>query len=120
MQNKTTENNKAENCLGITYFEQYELIEAILEQNYTSHQFKTQQLANSLNMSLSTLQRKLKAHTNQTPSKLIYLFRINKAISLMREKESVTSIAHNCGFANSSHNARIIHARMGIMDKMTK
>lgn len=83
----------------------------ILENEVKDVQFDAEGLAQKLHMSLSTLRRKLKAVTDDTPAKLIRDMRLKMGAALLIKSDlNVTQIALEVGFAESNHFARLFKA----------
>lgn len=79
-----------------------------VQKNYSDWEFKSEELASLLNMSARTLQRKLKAVTGQTPSGFINEYRMVQAAELLQKTDaSITDIAFQVGYDESSHFTRM-------------
>jgi signal transduction histidine kinase/CheY-like chemotaxis protein/ligand-binding sensor domain-containing protein len=86
----------------------FEKVFAILEQEVKDIHFDAEELARKLHMSLSTLRRKLKAITEDTPAKLIRDMRLKMGAALLiKSNLNVTQIALEVGFTESNHFARL-------------
>lgn len=84
------------------------------------HDFKFDvgDLQNKLALSGSTLSRKLKALTGETPNSLIRIMRLKKAASLIENgNNSITDILMEVGFSNPSYFARCFKAYFGVTPK---
>jgi len=80
---------------------------AYLEERYSDWELRRSDLADAVNMSLSTFQRRLKAVCGQTPKELINEFRMARAAEfLVHTSYSVTDIAFRTGHEDSSNFAR--------------
>ena len=55
----------------------------VIEHNYSNKDFKGPEIAKTIGMSLSTLQRKVKEESDYTLGELFYGFRINKAKQML-------------------------------------
>lgn len=79
-----------------------------VEQHYADWDFKAEEFAASLNMSLRTLQRKLKAVADRNPTGFVNEFRMTKAAGLLLSTSlTVTEIAFQVGCDESSNFARL-------------
>jgi len=79
----------------------------VLEDHASDHEFTAEIFAHRMNISLRTLHRKLKALTDETPSKLIWNVRLKKAAALLRSSDlRITEIAYEVGFMESGHFSR--------------
>ena len=84
------------------------------------HDFKfdVRALQDKMAMSESTMYKKLKALTGETPSRLIRIMRLKLAASLLEKTdESITEILMSVGFSNPSYFARCFKAHFGITPK---
>lgn len=99
----------------------------IIEANLHNDQFGANELARELNMSRSTLHRKVKESANLSVSRFICQLRLEKALKILLETSlSVSETAFECGFNSVTYfikcfhdyygyppgNARDIHAEM--------
>lgn len=77
--------------------------------------FSVDMLARKLNMSVRSLHRKMKALTNEKPSRLIWVVRVKKAAILLKSADlSITEVAHKVGFTESSHLSRMFREQYGM------
>ncbi|SLM61637.1 MULTISPECIES: HTH-type transcriptional activator RhaS [Dickeya] len=61
-------------------------------------------LADRFSLSLRTLHRQLKQHTGMTPQRYLNRLRLLEARRrLQQSDDSITTIAHDCGFSDSNH-----------------
>ncbi len=91
-----------------------ESIEQIIEKNLQNQKFSLNDILSELNISKSTLDRKLKQQANQNPSGLIRDVRLKNAIKLMRtNKFNIDEIATYVGFNSSSYFIRSFKAKYG-------
>jgi AraC-like DNA-binding protein len=66
-------------------------------------------------MSLSSLHRKVKALTGETPARLIWNMRLKKAAALLTSStRRITEIAFEVGYSNSNHFGRQFKQRYGM------
>lgn len=75
-----------------------------IEENLHDTQFTSEVLANKLNRSYSSLNRKVKKITNLSTAELIRSFRIKRAALLLNDKDkTVSEIAYEVGFNDVKH-----------------
>ena len=71
-------------------------------------------LAGVCGLSRSHFGRAFKASTGLTPHKWLLRLRVQRAAELLeRTKDSISTIAVTCGFADQSHLTRVFHTVMG-------
>ncbi len=81
-----------------------EKVISIIENNLQNHKFSSELLATKLNMSNSSLYRKLKGLTNASTAEFIRSIRIKRAAQLLADKEkTITEIAYEVGFNDVKH-----------------
>ncbi|MBL4774232.1 MAG: helix-turn-helix transcriptional regulator [Alcanivoracaceae bacterium] len=95
----------------------YSEILKVIENNYSNQYFKTPKIAESLNMSLSTLKRKLKQETHITLGKIIYNYRICKAKIMLLNSMPISITAINCGFSSPAHFCTKFKKQIGMTPK---
>ena len=77
---------------------------SIVEQHLNDKNFVVDQLAAKLNISTSSLYRKLKALTNQSPTEFVRYIRLKKALKLMTDgNTNVEEIGYIIGFNSHSY-----------------
>ena len=77
--------------------------------------FKVESLSTAMNMAERTLQRKLKAMTNQTPQELIRSMRLNRARDLLENSNlSVSEVAFQVGYLEPTNFSRSFKNEFGI------
>jgi AraC-like DNA-binding protein len=79
----------------------------------TDPDFGVEALADALAMSRSTLYRKLKEASGQTPSSHLRAVRIEKARALLRQGEPVTQVAYAVGYDTLSTFSRVFREETG-------
>jgi len=85
-----------------------EKVMAVGEEHYTDSEFKADQFAAALNMSLRSLQRKLKAVTDRTPKEFINQFRMTRAAErLTGSSDTVAEIAFQVGMDEPTNFSRL-------------
>jgi signal transduction histidine kinase/DNA-binding response OmpR family regulator/sugar lactone lactonase YvrE len=77
----------------------YEIIESRLDDETLS----VEELATNLNMSRTSLHRKIKTLTNMTTGEMIKVYRLKKAVILMNENYNISEIAYKTGFGSPSY-----------------
>lgn len=92
-----------------------EQVLALLEDNSANSDFGVPQMQQTLGMSKTQINRKIKALTNETPGELLRNFRLKKAAQLLLQKaDSVTQIAYKVGFNNLSYFAKCFKEVYGV------
>ncbi len=77
---------------------------SIIEKNLQNHKFTSDVLASELNMSNSSLYRKLKGLTNSSIAGFIRSIRIKRAAQLLADREkTISEIAYEVGFNDVKH-----------------
>jgi AraC-like DNA-binding protein/TolB-like protein/Tfp pilus assembly protein PilF len=86
----------------------------IVEANLTNPQFGVSMLARELGMSRSNLHRKVNEITKITVSQFINQVRLHQAIEILRHSSNtVSEVAHQTGFSNTSYFIRKFHEYYG-------
>ncbi|MFW5663623.1 MAG: ATP-binding protein [bacterium] len=91
-----------------------EKIVKTIETHFEDEQFSVEILAENVNMSVSQLNRKLKALIDQTPGQLISSLRLQRAADLLAQKAgSVSEIGYEVGFTDNAYFARAFKKQFG-------
>ncbi len=91
-----------------------EKIVKTIETHFEDEQFSVESLAEHVNMSISQLNRKLKALIDQSPGQLIGSLRLQRAADLLAQKAgSVSEICYKVGFTDNSYFARAFKKQFG-------
>ncbi|MBE14739.1 MAG: hypothetical protein CL867_00665 [Cytophagaceae bacterium] len=78
--------------------------------------FSVERLSAHIGFSRSQLHRKVKALTNQSPSELISVMRLQKAHELLSQNQlSVSEVAYSVGYSNLSYFTKTFKERFGIL-----
>lgn len=86
----------------------------ILE-NIGDPDLKVSDLADSVNMSERSLNRKLKALTDQTPKKMILTLRLEQAAKLLESTDQpITDLSYRVGFSDASHLSRCFKGQFSL------
>jgi DNA-binding response OmpR family regulator len=81
-----------------------EKVISVIESNLENHKFTSDVLASEMNMSSSSLYRKLKGLTGSSTAEFIRSIRIKRAAQLLADKErTITEIAYEIGFNDVKH-----------------
>lgn len=89
-------------------------LQTVLEQHFQEHDFTIEQLAQLLCMSPRTMQIKLKALMNMTPSDYIRIYRLNRAAILLKTTAlTIGQIAEHAGFNSQSYFSKCFKAKFG-------
>ena len=87
----------------------------VFENHVAESDFSTDDFAQEIGMSRSSLHRKLQALTNQPTHEFLRTLRIKRAAQLLEKSAgSVTEIAYRVGFNNPSHFAKIFRQHFGL------
>ncbi|MGD2090817.1 MAG: response regulator [Candidatus Aminicenantes bacterium] len=79
-------------------------LKEVMEQNMSEPEFGVDQLAKSLYMSRTTLNRKIKALTGESTNQFIQSYRLKRGAQLLKENfGNVTEVAFEVGFSNSAY-----------------
>lgn len=91
----------SENTSSPTFLEQ---ATAVIEQNLSNEQFGVTELAAAMNMSRSSLLRKVKKESKLSVSQLINQVRLKQAMDLLRKSSlNVSEVGHRVGFSSTSY-----------------
>jgi signal transduction histidine kinase/ligand-binding sensor domain-containing protein/DNA-binding response OmpR family regulator len=87
---------------------------SIVEKNLQNPDFSSETLASKLNMSGSSLYRKLKSATGSSTAELIRTIRIKRAAQLLADKQrTITEIAYDVGFNDLKHFRTVFQKHFG-------
>ncbi|WP_346857363.1 helix-turn-helix domain-containing protein [uncultured Draconibacterium sp.] len=88
--------------------------EAIILENISNEQFGVSELADLMNMSRSSLLRKIKTQTQLSASQFIRQVRLAKSMQLLQEGAlSVSEISYQVGFGNTSYFIKCFREQYG-------
>ena len=91
---------------------------SFINDNIQEPEITIEMLANELNMSRSSFQRKLKGLTGLTPIELVRLTRLNKAADLLTSGEyRINEIAYMVGFNKPSYFSSLFKKQFGVLPK---
>ncbi len=89
-----------------------------IEHNLTDEMFSIEKLANSLSMSQSNLQRKVKGLSGMVPNDYIRVIKLKKAAQLMIQGEyRINEICYIVGFSSPSYFSKCFHKQFGMQPK---
>lgn len=80
-----------------------------IAKNYKESGFSIETLAESMNVSQSTLARRIKSITGKTPIEILVEYRLNAAMQLLKSNEEelqINEIAYECGFSDPAYFTR--------------
>ncbi|MCP4149964.1 MAG: helix-turn-helix domain-containing protein, partial [bacterium] len=78
--------------------------QGIIEENLSDPEFHVEHLQKLLLMGRSTLFRKIKAITGETPHQFLLSYRLNRAAQLLKDNYgNITEVAMAVGFSSSAH-----------------
>ena len=79
-------------------------VEALLLENVSNEHFGVSELAEAMNMSRSSLLRKVKKHTKLSASQFIRQFRLKKGMEMLRNSSlTVSEVSYQVGFGSTSY-----------------
>ena len=89
-----------------------------VERNMSDPEFNLDDLAASMHMSRSSLNRKIKGILDLTPNDYIRLERLKKAASLLQEGEcKINEVCYRVGFNTPSYFAKCFQKQFGVLPK---
>lgn len=89
-------------------------LRAILDVNYFDSKFSAKSLANNLNVSERTLERRLSVKLGSTFSAVLRKFRIERACEMLINGKSIKETAYDCGFASQSYFGQCFKQERGV------
>ena len=88
--------------------------QGMIEKNIADEEFDVDKLCGKLYMGRSTLFRKVKALTGETPNQFIMSYRLERGAQLLRENfGNVTEVAFAVGFSSSTYFATCFKEKFG-------
>ncbi len=91
-----------------------EKAEATILENITNEQFGVSELAELMNMSRSSLLRKIKTHTKLSANQYIRQVRLTKGLEMLQQTAStVAEISYQVGFGNTSYFIKCFREQYG-------
>lgn len=89
-------------------------VRQVIEEHIDDFNFTVEELAHSVHLSQSQLNRKLDALVGYSANRLIRHLRLDKAKKLLRNSDlSISSIAYECGFNDPSYFSRVFKKEVG-------
>lgn len=96
-------------------------IDALIEENLTNEDFGVEELASSIGYSRSHLHRKLHKQAGKTISQYIREYRLEKALTILREKDlNVSEVAFMVGFGSATYFSKSFTAYFGFRPSEAK
>lgn len=89
----------------------------VIMANMNNSEFCLDDMASQLNMSRSSLNRKIKGLLDMTPNDYIRLERLKKAAQLLTEGDKVNEVCYTVGFNTPSYFAKCFQKQFGILPK---
>ncbi|MFK7905022.1 MAG: helix-turn-helix domain-containing protein [Chitinophagales bacterium] len=119
---KTTKNVSNCNTLKLKSEPNFmQQLQEVIAQQITdkNHQLAVEHLAEVMHITKKTLERKIKAHTQQTAKQYLHEFRLQYAHQALEEEAytSTQELATSLGYSNASHLALIFKKRFGYTPK---
>ncbi len=85
-----------------------------VKEYYTDPQFSPKEFSKTIGLSITQLNRKIKALTGQTTGEFIRIFRLNHALELIKKKSAtVAEIAYDVGFSSPSYFTECFRLQFG-------
>ena len=97
--NKLPRNNKDQEFLAN--------LSVVLERNFSSPQFTTEQMADELNVSRTLLHINLKKILNKSANQLLNEYRLKKAILMLENNLPINEVAYYSGYSDPNYFSRI-------------
>ena len=95
-----------------------EKLTEIIQKNISEPEFSVDRLAEKMNMSRSSLHRKIKGIAQMTPNDFIQLERLKTAAQLIRSGEHrINEVCYIIGFNSSSYFAKCFQKQFGVLPK---
>lgn len=88
-------------------------LESVLDANYHNQEFSVTDMATAMALSVRQLQRKLKALTDQHPGHYLRIYRMNRALDLLKQGKLVGDTAYTVGFGSPAHFSSCFRAQYG-------
>ncbi|QEE49851.1 response regulator [Flavobacterium alkalisoli] len=76
---------------------------AVIDTRLDDETFSMDELASALNISRSSLHRKIKSLTNMSTTEIVKIYRLKKAVSLLHENYTISEVAYKTGFGSPSY-----------------
>lgn len=89
-------------------------LKQLLEDNISDFDFYVHELSYRLNMSKTTLYRKVKMLTGFSPVEFLLIFKMQKAYKLLSNSGSIKAIGYSLGFKNLSYFSRCFKKQFGV------
>lgn len=95
-----------------------EKLTEVIKSNISEPEFNVDTLAEKMNMSRSSLHRKIKGIAQITPNEFIQLERLKMAAQLIQSQEyKINEVCHIIGFNSSSYFAKCFRKQFGVLPK---
>ncbi|MFU8843718.1 MAG: response regulator [Bacteroidales bacterium] len=86
-----------------------------IESNFGDENFSVETIAETVNMSVTQLNRKLNALIDQPPGQMIRTFRLQRAADMLRKKTgSISEIGYSVGFSDNAYFSRAFKKQFGL------
>ena len=94
------------------------MLKKVVDANMQNPDFNLDDMSSQLNMSRSSLNRKVKGLLDMTPNDYIRLERLKKAVQLLKEGEcQVSEICYMIGFSSPSYFSKCFQKQFGVLPK---
>lgn len=93
-------------------------LNALVQENMDDPSFSVDDLAETMNMSRSTLYRKIMSLTNMSPNGFLNCERLKKAALLLKEgSDKINEVSYKVGFSSSSYFTKCFQKQFGVLPK---
>lgn len=93
-------------------------LNAIINEHISEPLTDTSELAEMMQISRSSLFRKMKALTGVTPNEYVIIYKLNKSIEILKNEDlSISEVAYSLGFSSPSHFSNTFKNRFGVSPK---
>lgn len=86
----------------------------LLEENLSDSDFNVHELSSGLNMSQTTLYRKMKTLTSLSPIEFMLLFKMQRACELLSTSNSIRAVGNSLGFKSLSYFSKCFKKQFGV------
>ena len=93
-------------------------LEKIIERELTNSELNVDMLANGMNMSRSSLNRKIRGTLNVSPNDFIRIERLKRAAALLKQGQTrVADVCYQVGFSTPSYFTKCFYRQFGLLPK---
>ena len=119
LENHFSINLNAQNDAGISQKDQEFILrlQELISNKLSDEKFSLDSVAEEMNMSRSSLYRKIKALSGIAPTEYLKVLRLNKAAELIRQGNRVNEVYQQVGFSSASYFAKCFKAQFNVLPK---